>query len=334
MASSYIEPHQYTLKRKVTCCGIGLHTGQAVNMTIKPASANSGISFFRSDLHDKCVIPARMDKVVDTTLATTIGEGEAKISTTEHLLAALRGSGIDNVDIDIDSHEVPIMDGSAGPFIHLLKRGGRKKQHALRKVLCITKPVSVTDGKKSIRIEPYDGFKVTGRINFDDNLINEQSYSVEVTRERFCTEIARARTFGFVEQVEQLWENGLAQGGNLNNVIAIHWDGQSILNEDGLRFDDEFVRHKVLDLIGDMCLLGAPVLGHVIANRSGHALHFDLMQAIVDNPQCWKYVKFEKKGNTMMCKSIDRKTRTAGKHLSPIFSGCSTGNLSQAICAA
>jgi UDP-3-O-[3-hydroxymyristoyl] N-acetylglucosamine deacetylase len=302
-------------------------------MTLRPASANSGISFFRSDLSGEKPVPARMDKVVDTTLATTIGAGGAKISTTEHLLAALHGSGIDNVHIDIDSHEVPIMDGSAGPFIHLLKRGGRKKQRALRKILRITSPVTVTDGEKSIRIEPYDGFKVTGRIRFDDNVINEQSYSVEVTRERFCSEIARARTFGFVEQVEQLWQNGLALGGNLNNVIAIHWDGRSILNEDGLRFDDEFVRHKVLDLIGDMALLGGPVLGHVIADRSGHGLHLELMQAIVDNQDCWEYVKFQKKGNTMLRKAI-KSSRPRPKQLPLFFPGGFNGKAAPSACPA
>jgi len=331
--ASYIEPHQYTLKRAVTCCGIGLHTGRAVNMTLRPASANAGVSFFRSDIKGQNAVPAHMDKVVDTTLATTIGEGQAKISTTEHLLAALHGSGLDNVHIDIDSHEVPIMDGSAGPFIHLLKRGGRKKQHALRKILRITSPVCVTSGKKSIRIEPYDGFKVTGRISFNDNLINEQTYSVEVTRERFCQEIARARTFGFVEQVEQLWKNGLAKGGNLNNVIAIHWDGRSILNEDGLRFDDEFVRHKLLDLIGDMVLLGGPVLGHVVANRSGHSLHLELMQAIVDNPNCWEYVKFQKRGNGTHRTAISE-TRTAGNRFPPFFSNRSDAAIAQTACAA
>ena len=330
---SYIEPHQYTLKRSVSCCGIGLHTGQPVNMTIRPASANSGISFFRSDLQGREAIPAHLDKVVDTTLATTIGEGGTKISTTEHLLAALHGTGIDNVHIDIDSHEIPIMDGSAGPFIHLLKRGGRKKQHALRNILRIIKPVSVSNGKKSMRIEPYDGFKVTGRISFDDNLINEQEYSVEVTRDRFCQEIARARTFGFVDQVEQLWNNGLALGGNLNNVIAIHWDGRSILNEDGLRFDDEFIRHKVLDLIGDMALLGGPVLGHVVANRSGHGLHRDLMQAIVDSPDCWEYVKFQKNGDSMLRKAIDG-TRLAKHNLPPFFPARSESTMRQSACAA
>ncbi|RUM39614.1 MAG: UDP-3-O-acyl-N-acetylglucosamine deacetylase [Desulfobulbus sp.] len=315
--SSHIEPHQYTLRRSVSCCGIGLHTGRPVTMTLKPASANSGISFFRSDLHADKAVPAHINKVVDTTLATTIGEGESKISTTEHLLAALRASGIDNVHIDIDAHEVPIMDGSAGPFVHLLQRGGRKRQRALRKILRIIRPISVTDGEKSIRIEPYNGFKVTGRICFGDNVINEQSYSVDVTPERFSKEIARARTFGFVEQVEQLWRNGLALGGNLNNVIAIHWDGRSILNEEGLRFDDEFVRHKVLDLIGDMALLGSPVLGHVIADRSGHSLHLDLMQSIVDNPQCWEYVKFQKKGKVIQRRTIAG-SRTRPKQL-PLF---------------
>jgi len=297
--ASYIEPHQYTLNRPVSCCGIGLHTGKPVNMTLKPAAANTGIRFHRSDLRPDSPVPAQVDRVVDTTLATTIGQGKARISTTEHLLAALRASGIDNVDIEIDSHEVPIMDGSAGPFVHLLRRGGKKQQRALRRILRIIRPVEVSDGERSIRIEPYDGFKVTGRISFgDDTVIDEQSYSVEVTPERFAREIARARTFGFVEQVEQLWNNGLALGGNLNNVIAIHWDRQSILNEEGLRFDDEFVRHKVLDLIGDMALLGSPVFGHIIADRSGHGLHLELMRSIADNPQCWEYVTLSRAGKS------------------------------------
>lgn len=298
MATS-IEPHQYTLKRSVSCCGVGLHTGRTVNLKIKPATENSGICFYRCDLDSRPAIPARMEQIVDTTLATTIGNGETRISTTEHLMAALRGVGIDNADVEIDSHEVPIMDGSAGPFVHLLKRGGRKKQRALRKVLRITKPVSFSNGEKSIRIEPYDGFKITGRIKFDDHLINEQTYSVDITQDRFKREIARARTFGFVEQVEHLWANGLALGGTLENVIAIHWDRRSVLNEEGLRFDDEFIRHKVLDLVGDLALLGCPVLGHVIADRSGHELHQGLMQAIVDNPYCWEYVKFCKRGDSI-----------------------------------
>jgi UDP-3-O-[3-hydroxymyristoyl] N-acetylglucosamine deacetylase len=302
-----IEPHQYTLKRSVSCCGVGLHTGRTVNLVIKPASENSGICFYRSDLASKPAIPARMEQIVDTTLATTIGNGSTRISTTEHLMAALHGAGIDNADIEIDSHEVPIMDGSAGPFVYLIKRGGRKKQRALRKVLRITRPIVFASGDKSIRIEPYDGFKVSGRIKFDDDVINEQTYSLDITRERFNREIARARTFGFVEQVEQLWANGLALGGTLENVIAIHWDRRSVLNEDGLRFDDEFIRHKVLDLVGDLALLGCPVLGHVIADRSGHQLHQGLMQAIADSPDSWEYIKFYKRGDSVLRQVVPRK---------------------------
>ena len=306
MATS-IEPHQYTLKRTVSCCGVGLHTGRTVNLTIKPAAENSGICFYRCDLDSRPAIPARMEQIVDTTLATTIGNGDIRISTTEHLMAALSGAGIDNADIEIDSHEVPIMDGSAGPFVHLLKRGGLRKQRALRKVLRITKPVSFRNGESTIRIEPYDGFKITGRIKFDDALINEQTYSVEITQELFNREIARARTFGYVEQVEELWANGLALGGTLKNTIAIHWDRRSVLNEEGLRFDDEFIRHKMLDLVGDLALLGCPIQGHVIADRSGHHLHQGLMQAIADNPDCWEYVKFCKRGDSILPQVVARK---------------------------
>ncbi|MCI5132156.1 MAG: UDP-3-O-acyl-N-acetylglucosamine deacetylase [Candidatus Electrothrix sp. EH2] len=293
-----IKTHQHTLRRAVSCQGIGLHTGRKVTMTIKPARENQGICFYRSDVANRPAIPARMEQIVDTTLATTISNGQEKISTTEHLMAALHGAGIDNAIIDINAHEVPIMDGSAGPFIHLLRQGGLKKQRALRKVLRITKPISLTQGDKSIRIQPYNGFKISGTIKFGDNdLLNEQSYSAELTPERFISELAEARTFGFIEQVEELWKNGLALGGSLKNVIAIHWDHKSVLNEEGLRFDDEFIRHKMLDLIGDIALLGSPVLGHVLANRSGHSLHHHLMQTIVDNPDCWEYIKFRKRGD-------------------------------------
>lgn len=313
-----IEPHQYTLKRPVSCCGVGLHAGRTVNLTIKPAQANTGIRFCRTDLDSDRTVPARMDQVVDTTLATTLGNGTASVSTTEHLLAALSGFGIDNAEIELDSYEVPIMDGSAGPFIHLLAKGGRKKQSALRRILRITSPVTYTEGDKSIRIEPYEGFKVTGRIDFDGDLIGDQIYSIEVNKERFRKEIAQARTFGFVEQVENLWAKGMALGGTLESVIAIHWDGRSILNEEGLRFDNEFVRHKVLDLIGDLALLGCPVLGHVIAERSGHSLHLGLMKAIMDQPECWESVQFTKKGNSILEQVIGG-TKAAGDRLNRLF---------------
>jgi len=313
-----IEPHQYTLKRAVSCCGVGLHAGRTVNLTIKPAAANSGIRFVRSDIETNQTIPAHMKQVVDTRLATTLGNGDAKVATTEHLLAALRGLGIDNAEIELDSYEVPIMDGSAGPFIHLLTKGGRKKQRALRKVLRITKPVFYSEGDKTIRIEPYDGFKVTGRIAFDNDLIGDQVYSIEVTQDRFRKEIAHARTFGFVEQVENLWANGLALGGTLESVIAIHWDRRSVLNEDGLRFDDEFVRHKVLDLIGDLTLLGSPIMGHVIAERSGHSLHLGLMESIAANPDCWEYVQFRKNGGSVL-KQVVVGTKSAGDRLNQLL---------------
>lgn len=330
--ASIIEPHQYTLQRTVSCCGVGLHTGRTVNLTINPAPAHTGIQFLRSDLVDRPIIPARVERVVDTTLATTIGDDRNKVSTTEHLMAALRGSGIDNALIELDSHEVPIMDGSAGPFIHLLKTAGRQRQQALRKILRITRPLSYADGDKSIRIEPYEGFKVTGRIHFDDALISEQRYSVDVTRERFSKEIASARTFGFVEQVEYLWQNGLALGGTLDNVIAIHWNRRSILNEDGLRFDDEFIRHKVLDVIGDMALLGSPVLGHVIADRSGHSLHLGLMRTIVNNPDCWEYVTFQKKGESLL-RQVVQSTQTSGHRFSPFFKPIGEAMAARSACA-
>jgi len=329
-----IEPHQYTLKRAVSCCGVGLHAGRTVNLTIKPAPANSGICFVRSDLDSHQTVPAHMKQVVDTQLATTLGNGTAKVSTTEHLLAALRGSGIDNAEIELDSYEVPIMDGSAGPFIHLLSKVGRKRQRALRKVLRITKPITYSDGEKTIRIEPYDGFKITGHIAFDNDLIGDQNYSIEVTQDRFRKEIARARTFGFVEQVEYLWANGLALGGTLESVIAIHWDRRSILNEEGLRFDDEFVRHKVLDLIGDLALLGGPVLGHVVADRSGHSLHLGLMQAIADNPDCWEYIKFKKNGDSVL-RQVVVGTRSASDRINQLLSPSIKGSPAvQQTCAA
>jgi UDP-3-O-[3-hydroxymyristoyl] N-acetylglucosamine deacetylase len=295
---------------------------------------NSGICFYRSDLAFRPAIPAKVEQIVDTTLATTIGNGTDRVSTTEHLLAALRSAGIDNADIDIDCHEVPIMDGSAGPFVHLLKRGGRKKQRALRKVLRFTKTVSFSDGNKSIRIEPYDGFKITGRIKFNDALINEQRYSVEITPERFNREIARARTFGFVEQVEELWNNGLALGGTLKNVIAIHWDRRSVLNEGGLRFDDEFIRHKVLDLVGDLALLGSPILGHVIADRSGHSLHHGLMQAIADNPNSWEYVKFCKRGKNFYRQVVENTESLPKRAIATYMPGSMLSSAPRAACAA
>jgi UDP-3-O-[3-hydroxymyristoyl] N-acetylglucosamine deacetylase len=313
-----IDPHQHTLQQAVSCCGVGLHTGKDIKLTINPAPAHTGIQFLRSDLAGRPIIPARVERIVDTTLATTIGDGQRNtISTTEHLLASLRAFGIDNAVVELDSYEVPIMDGSAEPFVRLLQSAGRCRQQALRKILKITRPISLVSGDKSMRIEPYDGYKITARIRFDNTLIGEQRHSLEVTPDRFAKEIARARTFGFAEQVEYLWEKGLSQGGTLDNVVVIHWDRHSILNEGGLRFDNEFIRHKMLDIIGDIALLGSPVMGHVIADLPGHGLHQQFMEKIVNSPQSWEYVTLQKKGTSLLQKVVSSKQATGA--FAPFF---------------
>ncbi len=314
-----IDPYQYTLRKSVSCCGVGLHSGRTVNLSIKPSGINSGIRFFRADMPTNSHIQAHMDKVVDTQLATTLGNEHFRISTTEHLLAALQGFGIDNADVELDSAEIPIMDGSAEPFFNLLKTTGKTKQKGLRKILRITKPVTYSDGDKSLTISPYNGLRVTGEICFDDTLIKKQKYTFDLTADRFADEIARARTFGYVEQVEELWANGLALGSSLANVIAIHWNRKSVLNEDGLRYDDEFIRHKVLDLVGDLTLLGYPVLGHVEAYKAGHAQHLGLMQAIAVSPECWEIVEMKKNGAHTVLDRIADNSRVAGEVLMPLF---------------
>ncbi len=299
--------------------GVGLHSGNQVNLTIKPAAENSGIRFIRTDVATRETIPAHMDQVIDTRLATTIGNKKNHVSTTEHLMAALQGYGVDNADIELDGAEVPIMDGSAAPFILLLQRAGLKKQHAMRRVLRITKEISFTDGDVQIKILPYEGFKVSGEIHFDDALIQNQSYTIDINAEKFTNEISQARTFGYVEQVEELWANGLALGSSLDNVIAIHWDRTSVLNEGGLRFADEFIRHKVLDLIGDLALLGCPILGHVIASRCGHTQHLAFMKALAQATDCWEIVELKKNGNHSVFHQVAHSTKSMGEQIIPFL---------------
>jgi UDP-3-O-[3-hydroxymyristoyl] N-acetylglucosamine deacetylase len=260
-----------------------------------------------------------MDRVIDTQLATTLGNEHFSISTTEHLLAALQGFGINNADVELDAAEIPIMDGSAGPFFNLLKIAGKTRQNCLKKIIRITKPVTYIEGDKKLTISPYNGFKVTGEICFDDVIIKKQKYTFDLVDDRFGDEIARARTFGYVEQVEELWSNGLALGSSLANVIAIHWNRKSVLNEDGLRYDDEFIRHKVLDLVGDLTLLGYPVLGHVKAYKVGHAQHLGLMQAIVASPECWEIVEMKISGANQVFRHAATKSKGAGGTLLPLF---------------
>ena len=315
----HIHPYQHTIRDSISCCGVGLHSGRTANLTIQPAAADSGIRFVRTDLGRNIQISAHMNKVIDTRLATTIGHNGATVSTTEHLLAALRSNGIDNASIEVDSPEVPIMDGSAEPFIQLLKKAGKTRQQELRKILRITKPIHYINGDCTISVTPYDGLKVSGEIRFDDTLIKTQKYSLELTFERFYREIARARTFGYVEQVEELWANGLALGGTLENVIAIHWNRKSILNEDGLRYNDEFIRHKVLDLVGDLALLGCPILGHVSSFKAGHTQHLGFMEAIADAPQCWELIEFKKNGTPSVIDQFVSSTRSAGEMIMPFI---------------
>lgn len=312
-----VEPYQHTLRKTVSCCGIGLHSGRTVNLSIKPAPVNNGIRFFRIDMSSNIHVQAHMDKVVDTQLATTLGNEFFKVSTTEHLLAAFQGFGIDNADVELDSAEVPIMDGSAEPFFQLLKLTGKTKQNGLRKLLRITRPISYKDGDKYLTISPYNGLKVTGEICFDDILIKKQRFTFDLSADCFGDEIARARTFGYVEQVEELWANGLALGSSLENVIAIHWNRKSVLNEDGLRYDDEFIRHKVLDLLGDLALLGCPVLGHVESYKAGHAQHLGLMQTIAASPNSWEIVAMKKNGAHAVFDKVAARSEFASDKLMP-----------------
>lgn len=314
-----IDPYQYTLQKSVSCCGVGLHSGRTVNLSIKPAPINNGIRFSRSDVSAGSQIQAHMDKVVDTQLATTLGNEHFRISTTEHLLAALQGFGIDNADVELDAPEIPIMDGSAEPFFNLLKITGKTKQNGLKKILRITKPITYSEGDKRLTISPYNGFKVTGEICFDDTVIKKQKYTFDLAADHFGDAIARARTFGYVEQVEELWANGLALGSSLANVIAIHWNRKSVLNEDGLRYEDEFIRHKVLDLVGDLALLGYPILGHVKAYKVGHTQHLGLMRAIAAAPDCWEIVQMKKNGTGAVFGRIAARSREAGDALMPLF---------------
>lgn len=312
-----MEIYQHTIERAVSFFGVGLHSGQPVKMVIKPAKANSGFRFLRTDLDRQVTIPAFMDRVVDTRLATTLAEQEIIISTTEHLLAALVGLGIDNALIELDAAELPIMDGSAGPFVHVLKKMARKPQNALRRLLKITKTIVFQDGDRQVTISPYEGLKLSCEIEFDHNLIRKQTYTFELSADRFVKEIASARTFGFMEEYEKLKENGYARGGSLDNAVVV--DRFGVLNEGGLRFADEFVRHKVLDLLGDLALLGCNLLGHVQARKSGHTQHLGLMKAIAAHPECWQFIELSAPGEDGMLERLVTTTMAAGNRILPFL---------------
>jgi UDP-3-O-[3-hydroxymyristoyl] N-acetylglucosamine deacetylase len=282
--------YQHTLAKTVTISGIGLHSGARINMTLRPAEAGTGIIFHRIDGPQTVSISACADNVVDTRLATVIGRGDVRVSTVEHLLASLSAYGIDNLHIDIDGPEVPILDGSSIPFATLLETAGLRKLSRSRVFLAIRHPLTVTDGEKRINIIPSRFFRMTYDIAFEHPCIPVQQRSIKITAESFRRELAPARTFGFLRDVERLKAAGLARGGSLENAIVV--DDERILNPEGLRFPDEFVRHKILDAIGDLSLLGYPILGHVRAYKAGHDINHQLVKKILANPHCWQLLEF------------------------------------------
>jgi UDP-3-O-[3-hydroxymyristoyl] N-acetylglucosamine deacetylase len=284
---------QRTLKNSIRATGVGLHTGKKVLMVLRPAPANAGIIFRRSDLDEMVDIPARAENVGETTLGTTLSVGGAKVSTIEHLLSALAGLGIDNIVIELSSDEVPIMDGSAGPFVFLLQSAGIEEQNALKRFIRILEPVQVEDGDKWARLSPHDGFRVNFEIDFDHPVLRKhrQKASLDFSTTAFLKEISRARTFGFLKDVETLRSRDLALGGSMDNSIVM--DEYRVLNEDGLRFRDEFVRHKVLDAVGDLYLLGSCLIGEFTGYKSGHRLNNLLLRALLDRPECYEEIVYD-----------------------------------------
>jgi len=284
---------QRTLKNVIRATGVGLHTGQKVYLTLRPAVADTGIVFRRVDLDVPVEIPATPENVGDTTLSTTLIKDGVRISTVEHLLSALAGLGIDNAYIDLNAPEVPIMDGSAGPFVFLIQSAGIQEQNAPKRFIRIKKPITVEDGDKWVRFEPFDGFKVSFTIDFDHPVFSnhQQTAEVDFSTTSFVKEISRARTFGFMSQIEALRANNLALGGSLDNAVVL--DDYRILNEDGLRYMDEFVKHKILDSIGDLYLLGRSLIGEFSGYKSGHELNNRLLRTLLANEASWELVTFE-----------------------------------------
>lgn len=284
---------QRTLKNVIRATGVGLHTGEKVYLTLRPAPADTGIVFRRVDLEDPVEIRACPQNVSDTRLSTTIESNGVRVSTVEHLMSAFAGLGIDNAYVDLTAPEVPIMDGSAGPFVFLIQSAGIAEQNAPKRFIRIKQAITVEDGDKWARFEPFEGFKVTFEIDFDHPTFQaaRQQASVDFSTTSFVKEVSRARTFGFMGDLEALRAAGLARGGGLDNAIVL--DDYRVLNEDGLRYEDEFVKHKVLDAIGDLYLLGHPLIGAFSAYKSGHALNNRLLRKLVETEAAWEIITFK-----------------------------------------
>lgn len=283
---------QRTLKNVIRATGVGLHTGDKVFMTLRPAAIDTGIVFRRVDLAEPVEIRSSCDNVGDTRLSSTLVKGEARISTIEHLLSAMAGLGIDNAYVDLSAPEVPIMDGSAGPFVFLLQSAGIEEQSAAKRFIRIKKPVRVESGDKWARFEPFDGFKVGFSIDFTHPLFTRRTSTAEIdfSTTSFVKEVSRARTFGFMRDIEMLREHNLALGGSMDNAIVL--DDYRVLNEDGLRYEDEFVRHKILDAIGDLYLLGHSLIGAFYGHKSGHELNNRLLRTLMADTEAWEEVSF------------------------------------------
>src|SRR5262245_40373932 len=295
---------QRTLRRSITCAGIGLHSGNKVTLSLKPAPVDTGIRFRRFDLGG-LEVPATVRHVGGINHATGLSRDAVRVDTVEHLLAAFVSLGVDNVIVELNSPEVPIMDGSAAPFIYLIQEAGLKQLTAPRRYMKIIRPISLSRGDKRIALYPSDHFKITYSIAFDHPLLRHQSRTVRLTEESFVDEIAPARTFGFLEDVEMMRQQGLALGGSLENAIVIGDTG--VLNN-ALRFDDEFVRHKILDVIGDMALVGHPIIGHLVAHRGGHALHTEFAARVLDEVDAWTLIEAPTKPSVVPVAAVSIKS--------------------------
>lgn len=288
---------QRTIQKTISTKGVGLHSGRRVELTLRPAAPNTGIVFHRVDLPEVVDLPARADQVGNTRLASVLQQGDVRVSTVEHLMSALAGLGIDNLHIDLTAEEVPIMDGSAGTFVYLLRSAGLQEQAAPKKFLRVLKPIEVREGEgkdaKWARLEPYNGFALSFSIDFKHPAIDSTANfaKVDFEKDSYAKTIARARTFGFASEVEALRSIGLARGGSLDNAIVM--DEYRVLNSDGLRFDDEFVKHKILDAIGDLYLIGRPLVAHYVACKSGHGLNNQLARALLAQQDAWEIVSYE-----------------------------------------
>ena len=284
---------QRTLKNVIRATGVGLHTGEKVYLTLRPAPVDAGIIFRRVDLDDAVEVEAKAENVGETTLSSTLVKGDVRISTVEHLLSALAGMGIDNAYVDLSAPEVPIMDGSAGPFVFLIQSAGIVAQAAPKKFIRIKKPIEVHDDDKWVRFEPFEGFKVGMTIDFDHPVFKGRTQHAEIdfSTTSFVKEVSRARTFGFMSQLEMLRARNLALGGSLDNAIVV--DDYRVLNEDGLRYEDEFVKHKILDAIGDLYLLGYSLIGAFSGYKSGHGLNNLLLRTLLAQEDAWELVTFD-----------------------------------------